>query len=1320
MRNTGTPKDCIMGSWSEWTGCTDCTSVGVRTRMVEQQAETGGVPCKAFSRAETQSCATILNCADSACQYTPWTSFTACPTTCFRGIADCNALPTQFRIRSIARPAFQGGTPCDWSTLIEQQVCLPPEACAVDQSCVAAPDSPEDCIPCPSVGCTETIPFYTFCTRSVLVSQSGAGEGCLPEQLIYSRTCPLPNCTNECQAAYGYGQFTTCSKPCGTGWYISATTCPSITTEVCNTQSCPTGSMVLSQTSCTFINSTSCLTSECLALCASDPTCNAVQDGFRGSATCVASTQETTVWDPLGPCVEPTWEMVNATCLYLCEQKPSYSTQRGIVFHFNDSNSLSCPITPALLSSSEACPITPDPIASLIAALWLGPMGASQQVAFLDPYIPLEFTVSCPSSSDCQYQSWSDAPVWGQCTSGCVNGGIRHRQRVITAPAYFLGQPCDVYEQNEYYGCNLNSVTSATDMQCSGGSGTLTVSEVICHQTWQDNSQSAMQLKTVSHTAGNEVFLYSNSAPLTTLDLYTPPAGYTVATQASISAAFFKGFQSCAPGWFATPALVSPVLFSEELESTLVCPPYEFGSSFSNHPWAMYTLSISGDCTYKSSIGLPSISFAGSVTCPWGYTFTGTTCSATVHAACSEGYFYTDRDGGGCALPLGSPEAAPKYAVTRVNHQSTSVCPFPNGLVTSNTSFVFLMGDKTGLPSALPFFTPHGPSSFSAPLYSQTYHDERQCSYFPSRTDALLNIDVCTGASLTVMYDKPCGTARPCSYTAWVDMTRCGACIPPATKIQTRSIARQPSEGGQDCTQPLSTATDCFGPPCASNANACSYLPFPSVAECSSDSFPANQAYFSEWSPLTINAYADYNISSLFSALSSMTAGSLTNDIAWALNAQCAPVLCLPSISATGDFLPESWAMNEDTGVAMGWEPSDCVVSIDTQRCLEDRIASYNRLESSLTGSFVYDLDTSVWRSISMCPYELACCSWSDCSVCTTNGSRTQTVSAQVNGGASCGLVRTISRNCQIFQDTPVCANSLTCPITTDGTPCNSKSGFGECVLSVTAPPMPPFYYCSCSTGHFGGACNNGCPVGSNGLTCSGNGTCNINTEQCSCSSGWFGPRCDQRGPASIGLLEMLLLQARTDFRLTYTGITAVIETLKIGVTNTLQCDAESNAVCGGTLITGNEDSRGNKVNPYAILDLDYFVVNPAENTYALHANICVNETDAGSSWVPPSSLLTTFPTVCQDIGSHPFNVSAHFTSHSLVPPSLHERRFYTTCKALYSGGFELAFGTATQGLPCQFSNTSCREGAPQDALFILDAFEGSLESYCNAPAPSI
>jgi hypothetical protein len=204
-------------------------------------------------------------------------------------------------------------------------------------------------------------------------------------------------------------------------------------------------------------------------------------------------------------------------------------------------------------------------------------------------------------------------------------------------------------------------------------------------------------------------------------------------------------------------------------------------------------------------------------------------------------------------------------------------------------------------------------------------------------------------------------------------------------------------------------------------------------------------------------------------------------------------------------------------------------------------------------------------------------------------------------------------------------------------------------------------------------------------------------------------------------MIEMLLYQARMDWTIEYVPQDSQRFTQrKITITNPLQCDLESNAVCAGTLITGNTDEQGGRaLNPFILLD------NLSVSDYPKYTNICVNETDAGSSWVPSNLMLATFSQVCQDIGtgiprSEPFNISARFTSHSQIPPSLHDRSFYTSCNVNFSQPFSFGFGSATQHLPCQYSNTSCKEGTREEALFILNGYEGSLHEYCSTGVPQI
>jgi len=139
--------------------------------------------------------------------------------------------------------------------------------------------------------------------------------------------------------------------------------------------------------------------------------------------------------------------------------------------------------------------------------------------------------------------------------------------------------------------------------------------------------------------------------------------------------------------------------------------------------------------------------------------------------------------------------------------------------------------------------------------------------------------------------------------------------------------------------------------------------------------------------------------------------------------------------------------------------------------------------------------------------------------------------------------------------------------------------------------------------------------------------------------------------------------------------------------------------------------------HPYAILDIANSL------SYRNYANICVNESDEGSSWVTPHSLLFTSSQVCQNLGIFPFNISARFTTHSSIPPSLHGTQFYTSCNVFNTreiAPYPIGFGSATQSLPCQYSNSSCREGDPEDAIFLLNGYPGSLMEFCTQNASNI
>jgi len=464
---------CLLSSWSEWTGCEsgDCQEIGVRNRTVISGTER----CTNQLMVETRPCADILNCSDFNCQYTQWTTWSTCPDLCFHNNKDCNTLPNQVRFRNILRPTLPGGLPCDWTTLIEQRPCVVQGPCAPDLDCIVGQN--QTCSECPDIGCTISgAPYYTMCTRSILQSQSGNGRYCSRDSLLFSTTCFLPDCTEQC-LGNDYGAFSKCSNPCGPGLFFSATEnqCPTLTTGMCNNGSCSTGGFSLSTfTSCSggsFCSATDLFSyTKCFAKGASDKNINIAQSVSGGvflgsSSSMICSTGGAnavyTYSDVYNNCVPVTWDMIGALCLFLCDPTNSITDlSRGYVFPFDD-GSLSCPIDLYLLSISNVCPLTDVPIVGR-------PFGLENFLGLSDNYKLVNGqTFSCPISTDCEYQSWTDAKPWSECDLACANGGgNRTRTRVIIKPETFLGIPCDPFLTVETAPCNENYLTSASEMWC--------------------------------------------------------------------------------------------------------------------------------------------------------------------------------------------------------------------------------------------------------------------------------------------------------------------------------------------------------------------------------------------------------------------------------------------------------------------------------------------------------------------------------------------------------------------------------------------------------------------------------------------------------------------------------------------------------------------------------------------------------------------------------------------------------------------------------------------------------------------------------------
>lgn len=97
--------------------------------------------------------------------------------------------------------------------------------------------------------------------------------------------------------------------------------------------------------------------------------------------------------------------------------------------------------------------------------------------------------------------------------------------------------------------------------------------------------------------------------------------------------------------------------------------------------------------------------------------------------------------------------------------------------------------------------------------------------------------------------------------------------------------------------------------------------------------------------------------------------------------------------------------------------------------------------------------------------------------------------------GASCDYT-------QAYSVTACNSQGPSCPVGCNGLPC---SGDGECDEGTGK--------CSCNPGFFGPDCSSSCPIGDNGLVCTGNGSCGPETNYtCSCLDGFGGDRCSKAG----------------------------------------------------------------------------------------------------------------------------------------------------------------------------------------------------------------
>ena len=1231
--------DCAFSAWSEWKGCEalDCSAVAIRTRTLLQQPSGEGALCVMAHLIETSSCNDLLLnvCGNIGCQYTNWSNWSACPDSCIVDPKDCANLPSRVRTRSVLRAALPGGAPCDWNTLVQTTTCENPSFCSLTRQCIPgafAPDFSQCEIGCPPIGCTLTEnPFWTYCT---LTNTIGPDSDCNPGQLLYSRTCAYPNCTETCQAN-NYMYFSRCSVPCGPGTYVSSTglQCPTLNIESCSLADCSKGSMIVldpSTTASTADPSQICtvdvagnpnfsaleLQTRCLARCASSQTCNyAWVNQAMGNVTLssgLPTLPPLYLWSYSAEsteCITPNWEMVGATCLYVCEETSAnlllnyfngqpFSEERGLVFPFSNGQ-LSCPIKSNLLS--EMCPNTNN------AILDLGGVGRA-------PYLMQQYennstrfrtlfgvTYTCPASVDCKYQSWSAAEPWGLC-SDATHGqdiGLRTRIRRVISPPTFLGNPCDIGDMTEQVPCNRpTAMCSATDMWCTFSSDNYMTnsSEYACHYVCSESraqfgKDACNSIFTYANptTLANEVFLASYSVNFLNSDLSAQsvpvPPNYRVAYYAEVADAWARGMQVCDIGW---------------------------------------AYQVTNDPT-----SLPLL-------------------LASVQQEQCEDY------------------------------DANSLSIITTALISNK---VFLIGDKAKFSDAgltvsispLPFFDPTAAPSPFDPLYTfstQTLASDVNCALLKDRSDRVIHSGACTSltaapfasmaAHLTSsLLDIPYSLADNCSVTDWVSDILCGGdCV--RDSVSTRSYISPATQGGRPCSQfPLFTQSQCPTFQCSINfINVCipASLPTRTGYSCDNASFGPD-VYLEEFNTATIYNWAaqatsfSLDVKTFFSTTirSNALGGSLDANVYDALNSQCV-FDCVQPPGSTQYY----------TLTADGWRtvPTCTTDPLVQQSCVQSRGSA------TPPGKQVYDLQSG-WVCPSTCRPSLGLslsCDFgippiASCS-CIGNGEtmpppQTTVLPFRTSSLWECNdgkenLQTTWTFGCAV-QDAVQCEYNPNCPLGNDGTQCNEYSEFGVCNAVTNR--------CVCNAGpDQDEACNRGCRINpTNGLTCSiGPQACTFSggSFSCICPSFRSGALCQTAGLGIVGLLENLL----------YTG-TAVL------------LNDDSREFVSYTFINPEprcEDNPGYCLGAQVYGPADRFPFYDPTN-FMLAANVCVNSQDAtfdSQTWVGNRYLSRNLDVPCEQVTTTDgflqtqlvFTLTGRFRSHSAIPPALHGKQFFTRC----------------------------------------------------------
>lgn len=424
----GTPQDCVLGPWSDYSECSAaCGSSGrrSRTRAVVVPAANGGAVCGPM--VESHPCNT-QDCPQG-CHVSAWSEWSGCSATCGGG--------KQGRMRFVLSEPQHGGQTC--GALFEERDCNA-QTCAAGTlavDCVVSQwSSWSECDS--SCGGGEQVR-----TRSVVVPRSGTGEACAA--LRDTRACNTHGCPVDCVLS-PWSEFSPCSAACGGGTRSQF--------RVVQTYPMNGGAQCDST-----LRAMPCNNHEC-------PVANVTH------ADCEVS--------PWG-----SWEACSASCgggvqaRRRSVTKPA--TGAGTCVHLTEERECNTGLCPVNCQTSEWSEWSPCSVAcgtgvqARTRSILRNPMYGGQPCGNLVQAQECQGTDCAAADADCVLSPWGD---WSECTRSC-GGGERLRTRSVLSAASGGGAACghttEVQECNTQ-GCPVAcevgpwSSWSSCSRTCGGGS----------------------------------------------------------------------------------------------------------------------------------------------------------------------------------------------------------------------------------------------------------------------------------------------------------------------------------------------------------------------------------------------------------------------------------------------------------------------------------------------------------------------------------------------------------------------------------------------------------------------------------------------------------------------------------------------------------------------------------------------------------------------------------------------------------------------------------------------------------------------------------